>query len=148
MSSKIMDMNSYKTSGTLLWIRYWNFGFHKMLGSSWVAAQLMAPLEGSVFLKYSENVLETWAQATDDRMEEGHWAAPHFPTGWSSSAYCIIHIIYFMVYEVDCIDKESKSHVFGADLKCLILSFSFLFWVALYLLQMQFYYCKDNRTTK
>jgi hypothetical protein len=26
--------------------RYWTFGFHEMLGSSWVAAQLMAPQEG------------------------------------------------------------------------------------------------------
>jgi hypothetical protein len=34
------------TSGRLLWIRYWAFGFHEMLGSSWVAAQLMVPQEG------------------------------------------------------------------------------------------------------
>jgi hypothetical protein len=34
------------TSGRLLWTRYWTFGFHKMLGSSWVAAQLAAPQEG------------------------------------------------------------------------------------------------------
>jgi hypothetical protein len=35
-----------RTSGGLLWIRYWTFGFHEMLGSSWVAAQLMTPQEG------------------------------------------------------------------------------------------------------
>jgi hypothetical protein len=34
------------TSGRLLWTRYWTFGFHKMLGSSWGAAQLIAPQEG------------------------------------------------------------------------------------------------------
>jgi hypothetical protein len=34
------------TSGGLLWIRLWAFGFHKMLGSSWVAAQLAASQEG------------------------------------------------------------------------------------------------------
>jgi hypothetical protein len=34
------------TSGGLLWTRYWTFGFHKMLGSSWVAAQLAASPEG------------------------------------------------------------------------------------------------------
>jgi hypothetical protein len=30
----------------LLWTRQWTFGFHKMLGSSWVAAQLAASQEG------------------------------------------------------------------------------------------------------
>jgi hypothetical protein len=34
------------TSGGLLWTRKCTFGFHKMLGSSWVAAQLAAPQEG------------------------------------------------------------------------------------------------------
>jgi hypothetical protein len=34
------------TSGGLLWTRYWTFGFHEMLGSSWVAAQLVALQEG------------------------------------------------------------------------------------------------------
>jgi hypothetical protein len=32
-----------RTSGGLLWTRHWTFRFHKMLGSSWVAAQLVAP---------------------------------------------------------------------------------------------------------
>jgi hypothetical protein len=35
-----------ETSGRLLRTRYWTFGFHEMLGSSWVAAQLMAPQDG------------------------------------------------------------------------------------------------------
>jgi hypothetical protein len=35
-----------RTSGGLLWTRQWTFGFHKMVGSSWVAAQLAASLEG------------------------------------------------------------------------------------------------------
>jgi hypothetical protein len=34
------------TSGELLWVWRWTFGFHEMLGSSWVAAQLIAPQEG------------------------------------------------------------------------------------------------------
>jgi hypothetical protein len=34
------------TSGGLLWTRWWIFGFLKMLGSSWVAAQLAASQEG------------------------------------------------------------------------------------------------------
>jgi hypothetical protein len=34
------------TSGGLLWTRYWTFGVHKMLGSSWGAAQFSAPQEG------------------------------------------------------------------------------------------------------
>jgi hypothetical protein len=34
------------TSGGLLWTRWWTFGFHKMMGSSWVAAQLAASQEG------------------------------------------------------------------------------------------------------
>jgi hypothetical protein len=34
------------TSGGLLWTRWWTFGFHRMLGSSWVAAQLAASQEG------------------------------------------------------------------------------------------------------
>jgi hypothetical protein len=34
------------TSGGLLWRREWTFGFHKTLGSSRVAAQLVASQEG------------------------------------------------------------------------------------------------------
>jgi hypothetical protein len=34
-----------KTSRGLLWKWYWTFRFYKMLGSSWVAAQLEAPQE-------------------------------------------------------------------------------------------------------
>jgi hypothetical protein len=34
------------TSGGLSWTRQWTFGFHKMLGNSWVAAELAAPPEG------------------------------------------------------------------------------------------------------
>jgi hypothetical protein len=34
------------TSGGLLWKRWWTFGFHKMLGSSWVAAQLAVSQDG------------------------------------------------------------------------------------------------------
>jgi hypothetical protein len=35
-----------ETSGGLLWTLKWSFGFHKMLGSSWVAAQLATSQEG------------------------------------------------------------------------------------------------------
>jgi hypothetical protein len=34
------------TSGGLLWTRQWTFEFHKMLRSSWVAAQLAASQGG------------------------------------------------------------------------------------------------------
>jgi hypothetical protein len=34
------------TDGGLMWMRWWIFGFHKMLGSSRVAAQLAASREG------------------------------------------------------------------------------------------------------
>jgi hypothetical protein len=34
------------TSGRLLWTRYWNFGFRKMLGSSWGAAKPGTSQEG------------------------------------------------------------------------------------------------------
>jgi hypothetical protein len=33
-------------SGGLLWTRWWTFGFHKMLGITWVTAQLAAFQEG------------------------------------------------------------------------------------------------------
>jgi hypothetical protein len=33
------------TTGGLLWTRWGTFGFHEMLGSSWVAAQLAASRE-------------------------------------------------------------------------------------------------------
>jgi hypothetical protein len=39
------------TSGGLLWTRRWTFGFHKMLGSSWVAAQLAASQDGLSSMK-------------------------------------------------------------------------------------------------
>jgi hypothetical protein len=38
------------TSKRLLWTRWWTFGFHKMLGSFWVAAQLAASQEGLRFM--------------------------------------------------------------------------------------------------
>jgi hypothetical protein len=37
---------SIGTNGGLLWTWYWTSSFHKMLGSSWVAAQLVASQEG------------------------------------------------------------------------------------------------------
>jgi hypothetical protein len=39
------------TSGGLLWTRWWTFGFHKMVGSYWVAAQLAASQEGLSSMK-------------------------------------------------------------------------------------------------
>jgi hypothetical protein len=47
-----------RTSGGLLWTRWWIFGFHKMLGNSWVAAELAAPQEGlsSMIKKVSQNI--------------------------------------------------------------------------------------------
>jgi hypothetical protein len=34
------------TGGALLWMLYWNFGFHKMGGISWLAEELLASQEG------------------------------------------------------------------------------------------------------
>jgi hypothetical protein len=45
------------TSGGLLWTRYWTFGFHKMLGSSWGAAQLTASQEGLSSMNNFGNML-------------------------------------------------------------------------------------------
>jgi hypothetical protein len=35
-----------RTSGGLLWMRWWTFGFHKMRGISWVAQDVLASQEG------------------------------------------------------------------------------------------------------
>jgi hypothetical protein len=43
----------------LLWTRYWTLGFHKMLGSSWVAAQLVAPQEGLSSVSKYEELIKT-----------------------------------------------------------------------------------------
>jgi hypothetical protein len=46
------------TSGGLLWIRCWPFGFREMLGSSWVAARLLAPQEGlSSLSKWARSIM-------------------------------------------------------------------------------------------
>jgi hypothetical protein len=37
-----MDLYGIDTGGELLWTRKWTFGFHKMLGNYWVAAQHVA----------------------------------------------------------------------------------------------------------
>jgi hypothetical protein len=44
-----IDLAQERDSGWLLWTRLWTFGFHKTLGSSWVAAQLAASQEGLSF---------------------------------------------------------------------------------------------------
>jgi hypothetical protein len=33
-----IDLLGIRTDEGLLWTRYWNFGVHEMLGSSWIAA--------------------------------------------------------------------------------------------------------------
>jgi hypothetical protein len=54
------------TSGGPLWTRQWTFGFHKIPGSSWVAAQLAASQDGlssTVFYNgtpLSSYILATW----------------------------------------------------------------------------------------
>jgi hypothetical protein len=40
-----IDLVLIGTSGGLLWTRWWTFGFHKILGSCWVAAHLAASQE-------------------------------------------------------------------------------------------------------
>jgi hypothetical protein len=39
------------TGGELLWTWWWTFGFHKMLGNNWVAAQ---PIASRVVLSYTQ----------------------------------------------------------------------------------------------
>jgi hypothetical protein len=43
-----IDWLRIEIGGGLLWTRQWIFGFHKMLGSFWVAERLAAPQEGPV----------------------------------------------------------------------------------------------------
>jgi hypothetical protein len=46
----------------VMWTWWWTSGFHKMLGSSWVAAQLAASQEGlssmSEWVRYRSTVFE------------------------------------------------------------------------------------------
>jgi hypothetical protein len=58
------------TSGGLLWKRWWTFWFHKMLGSSWVAAQLAASQEG--LSSMSERVSNVW-----NYQEGKNWNTSH-----------------------------------------------------------------------
>jgi hypothetical protein len=44
------------TGGGLLWIGWWNFGFHKMWEMSWVAEELLVSQEG---LWYNELVIKS-----------------------------------------------------------------------------------------
>jgi hypothetical protein len=47
-----------------LWTRWWTFGFHKMLGSSWAGAQLAASQEGSSSVsKLSQPVTSSVSQS-------------------------------------------------------------------------------------
>jgi hypothetical protein len=44
-----------------MWIRQWTFGFHKLLASSWVAAQLTASQEGLSTMKFATEFISLWA---------------------------------------------------------------------------------------
>jgi hypothetical protein len=48
------------TSGGPLWTRLWPFGFHKILGKSWIAALLAASQEGLSSMKLVENKTFIW----------------------------------------------------------------------------------------
>jgi hypothetical protein len=64
------------TSGGLLWTQYWTFGFHKMLGSSWVAAQLAAPQEGlSSVCKYVSKLYDSFIpiQKQESELGQGYY---------------------------------------------------------------------------
>jgi hypothetical protein len=41
-----IDVAQIGTRGCLLWTRQWTYGFHNMLITPWVAAELPAPQEG------------------------------------------------------------------------------------------------------
>jgi hypothetical protein len=69
------------TSGGLLWTRWWNFWFHKMLGSYWIAAQLAASQEGlSSVSKYTVQTSNTPCPHTSCKV---HW-------WWWNFRKCII----------------------------------------------------------
>jgi hypothetical protein len=46
-----IDLAQDRASGGLLWTQQWSFGFHKMLGNSWEAAQLPASKEGLISME-------------------------------------------------------------------------------------------------
>jgi hypothetical protein len=56
------------TSGGLLWTRWWTFGFHKLVGSFWVAAQLAASQEG--LSSMSEKRMAQWKVLEKGESEE------------------------------------------------------------------------------
>jgi hypothetical protein len=75
------------TSGGLLWTRQWTSGFHKMLGSSWVAVQLAASQEG--FSSMSEWMTEhesDWSGSGQSQMA-CFCECDHGPSGWGVLSY-------------------------------------------------------------
>jgi hypothetical protein len=76
-----------RINGGLLWTRYWTFGFHKMLGSSWVAAQVAASKEGLTW-QLHERVSE-W-QYYQNR---GHYYRNKFSV-WYQYKTQFSHLIY------------------------------------------------------
>jgi hypothetical protein len=76
------------TSGGLLWTRYWTFGFHKMLESTWVAAQLAASQEGlSPTSERAESVRNVRSQA-------------YIASDWLQICYLVVLI--FLYYNAKC----------------------------------------------
>jgi hypothetical protein len=59
-----------RTSGGLMWTRWWTFGFLKIAGISWMAAQLAASQEvnHSSFISYGKNsfgIRPVWYKSKD-----------------------------------------------------------------------------------
>jgi hypothetical protein len=66
------------TSGELLWRRKWTFGFHKMLGTSWVGALLTASQEGL-------SSISEWIVASLGSLRHWRWRLYVPPKRWWTS---------------------------------------------------------------
>jgi len=51
MFTRVSNLHWYSTGGGHLWMRQWNFGFHKVRGISWLAENRLASQEGLCFIE-------------------------------------------------------------------------------------------------
>jgi hypothetical protein len=75
-------------SGGLLWTRWWTFRFHKMLGSSWVAAHLDASQEGISCVRNNNNNNNNGIVMVEEISFRIHTAAARVRPQASSSELC------------------------------------------------------------
>jgi hypothetical protein len=89
------------TGGWLMWMRWWTSGFHKMLWSSWVAAQLAASQEGL-------SSMSEWVNNVTCRgdLQGGFWIGwlnlltPHTHTTRNYSQYSAIADLHTLQFTV------------------------------------------------